>query len=256
MCLLSTLEGPIWLWDVERERQIACLSGFPSAMSVLGVSPDGKHLAAAADGKGLKVWNLEKLEELASLPKSAARLSTLPVVANQGEAVAIGNTDGTVEVWDLLHKDRVNAWKAHRDVVTGVAFMPDGKKLVTVSSDHTARLWDAETQREVRSFGRALNAFYSVAILPDGQRIAGGTWDQGIKIWSSNTGHELATLKGIHDWLETNLPGRWDAVSSLVFLPPDGNTLISGTQHEVRIWRAPSWEEIAAAEKRTEGKTQ
>ena len=96
--------------------------------------------------------------------------------------------------------------------MTGVAFMPDGKRLVTVSPDKTARLWDVETQREVRSFGRARNAFYSVAVSPDGQRIAGGTWDQGIKIWNPNTGHELATLKGIHDWLDPNLRGRWDAV--------------------------------------------
>jgi WD40 repeat protein len=253
---LSTFEGTIWLWDVDRERRIASLTGFPSVVSLLGISPDSKLLVAVAAGKGLKVWNLEKLEEVATLPKSAAGMSTTPFFAANGGAVAVGNADGTVEVWEILRKDRVANWKAHRDTVTGVAFMPDGKKLVTVSTDHTARLWDVETQREVWSFGRALNAFYSVAVSPDGNRIAGGTWDQSIKIWNAHTGHELVTLKGIHDWLDPNLRDRWDAVSSLVFLPPDGNTLISGTKHEVRIWRAPSWEEIAAAEKRTEGKTQ
>jgi eukaryotic-like serine/threonine-protein kinase len=253
---ISTTDGPIWLWDVEQERQIARLPGLLSDAAVVGFSPDGKVLARVAPGKCLKVWNLEKLEEVATLPKSVARPSTAPWFAPKGDTVAVGNADGTVEVWDILRKDRVANWKAHRDVVTGVAFMPDGKKLVTVSTDHTARLWNVETQREVWSFGRALNAFYSVAVSPDGKRIAGGTWDQSIKIWNAHTGHELATLKGIHDWLDPNLRGRWDAVSSLVFLPPDGNTLISGTQHEVRIWRAPSWEEIAAAEKRTEGKTQ
>jgi WD40 repeat protein len=224
----------------------------------VGFSSDSRLLATVAAGKGLKVWNLEKLEEVATLPKSPANPGPNGMFsfAVTNQAVAVGNTDGTVEVWDLLRKDRAANWRAHRDVVTGVAFMPDGKRLVTVSSDNTARLWDVETQREVRSFGRALNAFYSVAVSPDGGRIAGGTWDQGIKIWDSGTGQELATLKGIHDWLDPYLRGRWDAVESLVFLPPDGNTLISGTVHEVRIWRAPAWAEIAAAEKWTEGKTQ
>ena len=253
---LSTFSGTIWLWDVDRERRIASLTGFPSVVSLLGISPDNKLLVAVAVGKGLKVWSLEKLKEVATLPKSAAGMSTTPFFAANGGAVAVGNGDGTVEVWDLPRKDRVANWKAHKDVVTGVAFMPDGKRLATVSADHTARLWDVETQREVLPFSRALNAFYSVAVSPDGQRIAGGTWDQGIKIWNAHTGHELATLKGIHDWLDPNLRGRWDAVSSLAFLPPDGNTLISGTKHEVRIWRAPSWEEIAALEKRSEGQTQ
>lgn len=253
---LSTFEGTIWLWDVDRERRIASLTGFPSVASFLGVSPDNKLLVAVAAGRGLKLWNLENLEEIATLPKSAAGMSTTPCFAASGSAVAVGNGDGTVEVWELSRKERVTPWKAHKDGVTGVAFLRDGKRLVTVSTDHTAKLWEVETQREVLSFGRALNAFYSVAVSPDGQRIAGGTWDQGIKIWDAHTGHELATLKGIHDWLDPNLRGRWDAVSSLVFLPPDGNTLISGTPHEVRIWRAPSWEEIAAAEKRLEGRTQ
>jgi len=253
---LSTSDGPVWLWDVEQERQIARLDGLPSEMPLLGFSPDSTLLATVAAGKGLKVWNVEQLSEVATLPKSTARPWGAPCFAANGEAVAIGNSDGTVEVWDLRRKDRVANWKAHIDEVTGVACMPDGKQLVTVSVDKTARLWDVETQREVRSFGRARNAFNSVAVSPDGQRIAGGTWDQGIKIWNPNTGHELATLKGIHDWLDPYFPGRWDAVSSLVFLPPDGSTLISGTQHEVRIWRAPSWEEIAAAEQRIEGATQ
>ena len=49
--------------------------------------------------------------------------------------MAVGNVDGTVEVWNLLRKERVADWKAHEQEVTGVGFMPDGKRLVTVSQD-------------------------------------------------------------------------------------------------------------------------
>jgi hypothetical protein len=37
-------------------------------------------------------------------------------------------------------------------------------------------------------------------------------------------------------------------VGGLQFLPPDGNTLVSLSDDEVRLWRAPSWAEITAAE--------
>ena len=57
----------------------------------------------------------------------------------------------------------------------------------------------------------------------------------------------LCRLAGINDWVDLGL---------VAFLPPDGNTLISGTDHEARLWRAPSWAEIAAAEKGTERKAQ
>ena len=256
----ATRQGPLYLWDVERERQIALLPGWPTDWSVVRFSPDGTLLAAVAAGKGIKVWNLETLAEVATLPKSEAFpihdlvYNTL-CFATHNEAIAVGNFDGTVDVWDLLRKQRVANWKAHQSVITGVAFLPDGKRLVTVAADSAGRLWEVETQRQVWSFSRALNAFHSVAVSPDGQRIAAGTGDALIKIWNPTTGQEVATLKGIHDWLDPNFPSRLDSVVSLAFLPPDGNTLISGTAHEVRLWRAASWDEIAAAEKRTEGKT-
>jgi len=129
--------------------------------------------------------------------------------------------------------------------------MPDGKRLVTVGWDSAAKLWEVQTQRELRSFGRTLNSFHSLAVSPDGQRIVAGTWgDLLIKIWNPTTGQEVATLKGANDWVHDPT----DAVNSLTFLGPDGNTLISGTFHEVRLWRAPSRAEIEAAEKRPEGK--
>jgi WD40 repeat protein len=111
--------------------------------------------------------------------------------------------------------------------------------------DATAKLWDIETRREVGSFTRTLNAFYSLAISPDGQRIAAGTADGLVKIWISSTGQEIAALR-VGD----------EEVRGLQFLGPEGNTLASLSDTEVRLWRAPSWEEIAAAEKRTEGKQQ
>ena len=246
---LATGQGPLYLWSVEQERQIACLAGWTSDRSIVGFSPDGKLLVAVAAGKGLKLWNLEKLEEVATLTNSEAAPYVLGFATNS-QAVAVGNCDGTVEVWDLLRKERVANWAAHKGFVHGVAFLPDGKRLVTVSDDSTAALWEVETQHKIRSFGRTLNAFQCVALSPDGQRIAAGTsFDLLIKIWDSSTGQEVATLKGADDWVHDPA----DAVNNLTFLRPDGNTLISGTPHEVRLWRAPSWAEIEAAEAKQKG---
>jgi WD40 repeat protein/serine/threonine protein kinase len=254
-----TGQGLIFLWDVQRERVIARLPG-PSGLSFVEFSPDGKFLAAVAAGTSLRLWSVERSGEAATLTSSGAAPWINPTFAANGEAVAVGNDDGTVDVWDLRRKERgANHWKAHNGTVDGVAFMPDGKRLVTVSEDCTAMLWDLgdlETHREVRSFARAQNAFRSVAVSPDGQRIAAGTMGGLIKLWNPTTGQQVGTLKGVNDWMDPNRPGQQDAIYHLAFLPPDGNTLISGTGHEARLWRAPSWEEIAAAERSTEGKTQ
>jgi WD40 repeat protein len=152
--------------------------------------------------------------------------------------LASGNIDGTVEVWDLAHKVPVAEWQAHLQAVAGISFMPDGKRLATGSWDATGKLWDLETRRQTRTFTRTFNSFDSLAVAPDGQRITAGDGDGLIHLWSSTTGLELATLKTDDD------------VVGLQFLSTDENTIVSITAKEVRVWRAPSREEIAAAEAR------
>jgi WD40 repeat protein len=111
--------------------------------------------------------------------------------------------------------------------------MPGGKRLVSVSEDTTASLWEVENHHQVREFARTLNTYFCVAVTPDGQRIAAGTGDGFIRIWDPATGDEMAALKASNDL----------SIRRLAFLP-DGNTLVSSTAEEVRIWRAPSWAEI------------
>jgi WD40 repeat protein len=55
-------------------------------------------------------------------------------------------------------------------------------------------------------------------------------------LWDPSTGLEIARLRGHHK-----------PVVALLFLP-DGNTLVSAAGDGLRIWRAPSFEEIAEAE--------
>jgi WD40 repeat protein len=250
---LASRQGFICLWDIEREIEITRLPVALPPGYWMQFSPDGKLLAAISEN-GLMLWNLETGEEMATMPKSASWPGGFSFMTNNG-AFAVGNADGTVEVWDLVRKCRTANWKAHKSV-TAVAFMPDGHQLVTASQDGTAALWELEPVRVVHRFGRTLNAFFSVCVSLDGKRVAAGTGDGQIKIWDSTTGQELATLRGINDWANPARRAASDFVRSLVFLPPDGNLLLSRTDSEVRLWRAPSWTEIEQAEKRAEVKSE
>ena len=121
--------------------------------------------------------------------------------------------------------------------------MPDGKSLVSVSADASARLWEISTHRELAEFDRSVNGFWSVTVSPDGSRIAAGTYEGSIKIWNPGPAQELLTLK--IGFTQRHAYAR--TVWGLTFLP-DGNTLVSSTESEIRAWRAPSWKEIAEAE--------
>ena len=55
-------------------------------------------------------------------------------------------------------------FKGHTDIVTGVAFSPDGKYLLTSSWDGTVRLWDVANGKEMPPIPRSYRRLYMVRL--------------------------------------------------------------------------------------------
>jgi WD40 repeat protein len=54
-----------------------------------------------------------------------------------------------LKAWDAATGHETLTFKGHRDQVTGLAFSPDGKRLVSASADGTLKVWDAsKSQRQ------------------------------------------------------------------------------------------------------------
>jgi len=119
--------------------------------------------------------------------------------------------------------------------------LPDGRGLVSTSFDGSARLWDVFARRERATLRGHVGLVYSPALSPDGRRLAtgGSSPKDAVKLWDLVAHRELLSLQG---------EGQFFA--QLGF-SPDGTMLaavsLDGIAH---LWRAPSWEEIAAAEKK------
>jgi WD40 repeat protein len=138
----------------------------------------------------------------------------------------------------LVH---TNFWP-HRRGVTDVAFSPDGSILATAGDEGLVRLWAAATLREIVALkGHLLSSIWALDISADGRRLAtAGPGKEAVRLWDIQTHHELITL---------TIQGL--AISRIEF-SRDGNKLVGHDtpQRHLHIWRAPSWEEIAAAEAR------
>src|SRR5262249_45139447 len=119
--------------------------------------------------------------------------------------------------------------------VAGLAFFPDGKELISVGNDARALRWNLTTGQQSEQQGRTLQAFFAVAVSPNGRRIAITTPRQ-VSLWDADSMREIARLGG--------LAGDPRATRFLA----GGNTLVVASEEGLRVWRAPSWEEIAAAE--------
>ncbi|MGH3820822.1 MAG: TIR domain-containing protein, partial [Pseudonocardiaceae bacterium] len=77
--------------------------------------------------------------------------------------------------------------RGHTDLVTGVAFAPDGRTLATTSFDRTVRLWDLSDRDRPHPLGPPLtghtDVVRGVAFAPDGRTLATTSRDRTVRLW-------------------------------------------------------------------------
>jgi WD40 repeat protein len=248
-------------WDATDDSSHYLYMPLPNECFALSVSADGTRVFAATDS-GISRWNLKTGQELPRLVEQKFGLDGA-AFSRDGKIVATLDRTSEVRLWNAdagkvrLRRPKTGKFAAafsadgsllavadfnvatvlktadgkeqftlggHRKQITGIAFSPDGKTIITVSQDKNVRWWDATTGKPEATelHGSSLAC---VAISPDGKMVASGAEDGTIKVWDLNTREIIATLGG---------PEK--TVRCLAF-SPDGKSLASGSADGAcRIW--------------------
>ena len=237
------------VWDLERGTEFATLKGhivrsrdYVSALGInaLAVTPDGRRAVSGADARTLKVWDLERGTELATLKGHTGKVYAVAVTPDGRRAVS-GSGDGTLKVWDLERGAELATLKGHRREVMAVAVTSDGRRAVSGSRDDTLKVWDISMEF-ILSSAEGFNAgsergtelathqdhayrVNAVAVTLDSRRAVSGSQDKTLKVWDLERGTELATLQG-----------HTDSVNA-VAVTPDGKRAISGSgDNTLKVW--------------------
>jgi WD40 repeat protein len=242
-------------------------------------SPDGRFLAVGFFNGNISVWDLSRRVLRREFKLGDSSVTPLSFLARGNRLVVRFAADNRFSEWDLEANREIQSWPAPTisqgfgvspderlgvgvgwngdvsgrnlpqhsntnlplDALEGstATFSADGTRLAIASALGYARVWNTATWREEATLRGFLNAVNSVAFSPEGKRLAacGTNPEDTVKLWDVDSWQELLTLEGTGHGFKINA------------FSPDGNTIgTKSTEGILGLWRAPSWEEIAAAE--------
>jgi WD40 repeat protein len=237
-------DGTAKVWDVASGQELMTLRGHTDQVNSVAFSPDDDEalLATGSRDGTVKVWDTDSGEELWTGRGHTDQVNSV-VFSPDGQTLASASckersteqicVQGEIRLWNTVTGEPIGEpLTAHTNLVSDVAFSPDGRRLATASHDSTAKVWDLSLGEVVQEFTGHSRELTSITFSPSEERIATADWDGQVKLWNAENGQEVRTL--------TNDSPILDVIFSR-----DGSRLAAASEDETaKVWDAGSGQKL------------
>ena len=191
----ASLDGKVLKWDLAARTSIN-VNTEKMQINYIDISSGGKYIAGVSnDGKAL-IWNTEVAGDNFRTPEIPGKIIKVVRFKPDDNTLAIGYTDGFVELWDVEAKKKISELKAHTAEVNDIRFNNKEMQMATASKDNTLKIWDTRDLTTLPiTFPASENEAFVLVIefSPDGQMIVSGTYEGANNLVARPTKVEMLT---------------------------------------------------------------
>jgi WD40 repeat protein len=228
----GSTDGKVLMWSPPADKPVHALSAGP-AVRCISVSADGKLLGSGGDDNAVQLWDPIAGKPIRKLTGPTDWILAV-AISPDGKFVAAGGHDGRLWAWEVGGKKLFDVLAqappppkapVETNVVTTLAFSPDGKQIALGGSDGKVYQFQANDGKFVRAIAGHTGAITGLIYHPGNAALVSSSKDRSIRLWNPQNGGPLKTLEGHTAWVE-----------GVVFVEKGTRLASIGADRTARLW--------------------
>jgi WD40 repeat protein len=228
-------DGVVCFWDTSFPHPHQTHMILPERVATWGMTPDSQSIVTLNQEGQVSEWKSPDFKQNNPLLSTGGALieGQDAVFSEDARSLAVGSTNGTLQVWDLEHRTLKRQWTESTGVVRPEAFLAASSKLVTTSMDTGMHHeWDLGSTLPIQSWPYPLG-FSALSLSPDDRYCLafGYGGDYALRTLTEQTDRRLP-LDGVEPTV-----GSFSSDGSLFVIASDMGF--------ARVWNTSTWREVA-----------
>lgn len=224
-------------WETATGTHRVTLKGHGAAVRDVAFSPDGSLIATASGDNTARIWDAVTGSHRSTIDGHSIAVNAV-AFSPDGSLLATASDDSSARIWSLAGHHPISSlfrWtprlrttiRHNLQVVTSIAFSPDGELIATASEDNEAWIWETTSGTQVRRLSGHAGSVTAITFSPKGSRVATASADWTARVWDVET-----------KAAPTILSGHTGAVTAVAFSPNGSLIATASTDTTTRIWQA------------------
>ena len=185
----AALDGKVFKWEIAARTYTDVTTGVTQITSV-DISYNGNYLAGVRSDGTAVVWDPGKMSDSFSIATAGKRIKVVKFNPDKN-ILALGDAEGNVELWDVIHRKKISEIKAHNGQINDISFNTKFNQMATAGNDKILKIFNVSDPNDLSDPPVTLSdndgIIFVIEFSPDSKTILAGSSGGGQNVVSRPT---------------------------------------------------------------------